>query len=61
MQYFYLPLERFSIFQACLLHCGHHMNVRIEKIMKISQNYLIDGFKSGGGETSKVTKLFYGL
>ncbi len=36
MQYFYLLNVSFSIFQACLLHWGHHMHVRVVKIMKIN-------------------------
>ncbi len=49
MQYFYLLNVSFSIFQACLLHWGHHMHVRVVKIMKINLGiiWLLD-FKSAG-------------
>ncbi len=49
MQYFYLLNVGFSIFQACLLHWGHHMHVRVVKILKINLgNICLLDFKSKG-------------
>ncbi len=44
MQYFYLLNVSFSIFQACLLHWGHHMCASRENYENKSKNYLIVGF-----------------
>ncbi len=61
MQYFYLLNVSFSILHTCLLHWGHHMNVRVVKIMKINLGiiWLLD-FKSAGRgiKNNWVTKLF---